>query len=158
MGSTIKEISEATGFSPATVSNALNHKKGVNKETAAAIFETAHKMGYVEENKVKRVKFVIFKANGLIIDDTPFFPLLIEGVQKECRNFGLEMSIYNLDKRETDYESQAKALSMDASSAVILLGTELEDSDLAVFLNSKCPFLVLDYWVSDMFFNGVLIN
>ncbi len=158
MGSTIKEISEATGFSPATVSNALNYKRGVNKETAAIIFKTAHQMGYVEENKVKRLKFVIFKANGMIIDDTPFFPLMIEGVQKECRNFGLEMSIYNLDKRDADYEEQAERLALDASSAVILLGTELEEADLAVFLNCKCPFLVLDYWVSDMSFNGVLIN
>ena len=30
----LKQISELTGFSPATISNALNHKKGVNKETS----------------------------------------------------------------------------------------------------------------------------
>lgn len=158
MGSTIKEISEATGFSPATVSNALNHKKGVNQETAAIIFETARKMGYVEEQKIKRLKFVIFKANGLIIDDTPFFPLMIEGVQKECKNYGLEMSICNLDKRDSDYEEQVDRIRMDGSSAVILLGTELEDADLQVFKDSKCPVLILDYWVSEMSFNGVLIN
>ena len=158
MGSTIKEISEATGFSPATVSNALNHKKGVNQETAAIIFETARKMGYVEEQKIKRLKFVIFKANGLIIDDTPFFPLMIEGVQKECKNYGLEMSICNLDKRDSDYEEQVDRIRIDGSSAVILLGTELEDADLQVFKDSKCPVLILDYWVSEMSFNGVLIN
>ncbi len=158
MGSTIKEISEATGFSPATVSNALNHKKGVNQETAAIIFETARKMGYVEEQKIKRLKFVIFKANGLIIDDTPFFPLMIEGVQKECKNYGLEMAICNLDKRDSDYEEQVDRIRMDGSSAVILLGTELEDADLQVFKDSKCPVLILDYWVSEMSFNGVLIN
>ena len=158
MGCTIKEISEATGFSSATISNALNHKKGVNSETATAIITVAQKLGYVEERKVKRIKFVIFKTNGLIIDDTPFFPLLIDGVQKECKNSGMEMSICNLDKRDADYEEQANALSEDASTAVILLGTELEESDLDLFQNSKCPFLLLDYWASDMSFNGVLIN
>ena len=30
MKASIKQISEITGFSPATISNALNHKKGVN--------------------------------------------------------------------------------------------------------------------------------
>ncbi len=158
MGCTIKEISEATGFSPATVSNALNHKKGVNSDTAAAVMDMAKQLGYVDEKKVKRLKFVIFKANGLIIDDTPFFPALIDGVQKECRNYGMELSICNLDKRDVDYESQVRALSEDASSAVILLGTELEEDDLTVFKDSKCPLLVLDYWVSDMSFNGILIN
>ena len=31
----VRKISEITGFSPATVSNALNYKKGVNAETSA---------------------------------------------------------------------------------------------------------------------------
>lgn len=43
----IKDISERTGFSPATVSNALNHKKGVNADTAAEIFRVAKEMGYI---------------------------------------------------------------------------------------------------------------
>ena len=33
----VRKISEITGFSPATVSNALNGKRGVNKETAEHI-------------------------------------------------------------------------------------------------------------------------
>ena len=37
----IRQISEMTGFSPATVSNALNNKKGVNRETAEKILEAA---------------------------------------------------------------------------------------------------------------------
>ena len=42
----IKKISEVTGFSPATVSNALNYKRGVNADTAAKILKTAHYLGY----------------------------------------------------------------------------------------------------------------
>lgn len=68
----IKDISERTGFSPATVSNALNHKKGVNADTAAEIFRVAKEMGYISESRIGKIKFVIFKRNGLIIDDTPF--------------------------------------------------------------------------------------
>ena len=79
----IKDISERTGFSPATVSNALNHKKGVNADTAAEIFRVAKEMGYISESRIGKIKFVIFKRNGLIIDDTPFFSLLIDGIEKE---------------------------------------------------------------------------
>ena len=78
----IKDISERTGFSPATVSNALNHKKGVNADTAAEIFRVAKEMGYISESRIGKIKFVIFKRNGLIIDDTPFFSLLIDGIEK----------------------------------------------------------------------------
>ncbi len=158
MGSTIRKISEVTGFSPATVSNALNHKRGVNAETAAAIFKVADEMEYSSSGKVKKLNFVIFRANGKIINDTPFFSLMIDGVQRECKKSGLEMSLLNLDKGDPDYLLQIEKMKSDPSTAVILLGTELEDEDVAVFKHCKCPFLVLDYWVSDMSFNGVLIN
>ena len=68
----IKDISRRTGFSPATISNALNQKKGVSEETSAEVFRVAKEMGYISESKIMRVKLVIFKRNGLIIDDTPF--------------------------------------------------------------------------------------
>ena len=154
----IKQISEITGFSQATVSNALNHKKGVNKETASEIFRVAKDLGYIAEATITKIKFVIYKKNGLIIDDTPFFSLMIDGLEKECTSSGYELVICNLDQRNMDYEEQVKWIINDASSAVIVLGTELMDEDWEVYKGAKCPLLILDSWSSDMWFNGVLIN
>lgn len=154
----IKQISERTGFSPATISNALNHKKGVNRETSAMIFQIAREMGYLEENRITKIKFVIFKRNGLIIDDTPFFQLMIDGVENECRNCGYELIISTLNRNVPDYEEQVWWLLQDKDSAVILLGTELMEDDLKPFYGVNCPFLLLDNWSDDMAFNGVLIN
>lgn len=78
----VRKISEATGFSPATVSNALNRKKGVNKETAEKILRAASEMGYRMDEKIRKIRFVIFRKNGLIIDDSPFHPAVIEGVER----------------------------------------------------------------------------
>lgn len=154
----IKQISERTGFSPATVSNALNHKKGVNRETSALIFQAAKEMGYLEENRITKIKFVIFKRNGLIIDDTPFFQLMIDGVEKECRNCGYELIVFTLNRTVPDYEEQVHWILQDKDSAVILLGSELMEDDLKPFYGVKCPFLILDNWSEHMEFNGVLIN
>lgn len=154
----IKKISEITGFSPATVSNALNYKKGVNKDTAAKIFQVAQEMGYLEENRITKVKFVKYKKNGLIVDDTPFFPLLIDGVERECRAHGLEMTVCTLDSRDENYEEQVRWIINDKASAVILLGTELMEEDLDIYRGATCPLLLLDNWSADMSFNGVLIN
>lgn len=154
----IKKISEVTGFSPATVSNALNNKKGVNKDTAAQVLIVAKELGYIEENQITKIKFVIYKKNGSIIDDTPFFTLMIDGVEKECRTCGFEMIIFNIDQRDPEYEERVRWLLNDKSSAIILLGTELSMEDLEIFRGAKCPFLLLDYWASDMSFNGVFIN
>ena len=41
----LKKISELSGFSLATVSNALNNKSGVNRETAEQILKIAREHG-----------------------------------------------------------------------------------------------------------------
>lgn len=154
----IKKISEITGFSPATVSNALNYKKGVNAETSAKILKTAQDLGYFEENRITKVKFVMFKRSGKVVEDTPFFPLMIAGVEQECRACGMEMIMCNLDKRDSNYEEQVKWLQNDKASVVILLGTELMDEDMDLIRGMTSPFVVIDYWKEDMSFNAILIN
>lgn len=154
----IRKISDITGFSPATVSNALNHKRGVNAETAAKIIQVAKEMGYTEESRISRVKFVMFKKYGNVVEDTPFFPLMIAGVEEECRNCGMEMTIVNLDRRQADFDELFAGICNDRTSAIILLGTELEDEDIDLIRALPFPYVVIDYWKEDMTFDSVLIN
>lgn len=86
----IKKISPATGFSPATVSNALNRKKGVNSETTEKIFRAAEELGYHPEKVITKIKFVTYRKNGRIIDNNQFFPAMIEGVEKQAKELGYE--------------------------------------------------------------------
>ena len=158
MKANIKLISEKTGFSPATVSNALNHKKGVNKDTADKILETARELGYFRDNGISKIKFVMYRRNGQILDDTPFFSLIIDGFQRACSENGYEMVMVNLDRFGPSYEEDVRELLNDISSAVVLLGTELTEEDDKIFRDAKCPFLMLDYITADMRFNGVAIN
>ena len=154
----IRKISDITGFSPATVSNALNHKRGVNAETASRIIQVAKEMGYTEESRISRVKFVMFKKYGNVVEDTPFFPLMIAGVEEECRTCGMEMTIVNLDRRQPDFDELLAGICNDRTSAIILLGTELEDEDIDLIRKLPFPYVVIDYWKEDMTFDSVLIN
>ena len=154
----VRKISEITGFSPATVSNALNYKKGVNAETSAKIFKVAQDLGYFEENHIRKIKFVMFKRDGAVVEDSPFFIQLISGVEQECRACGMEMQMCNLDKRDPGYQEQAKWIMNDKASAVILLGTEMVDADIDLIRGMTCPFIVIDYWKEDMSFDAMLIN
>lgn len=154
----VKKISEITGFSPATVSNALNYKRGVNAETSAHILKVAKDLGYFDENHITKVKFVMFKRNGIVVEDTPFFPAMISGVEQECRTCGMEMSLCDLDRRHYDFKEQAKWLMNDKAAAVILLGTEMIDEDIDLIRGITSPFIVIDYWREDMSFDAMLIN
>lgn len=154
----VRKISELTGFSPATVSNALNHKKGVNAETAAKILETARELGYLTESRITKIKFVTFKKRGYVVEDTPFFPQMIAGVEQECRLLGYDMVLRHLDRRADNFDEVFSELCSDRSSALILLGTELEDEDIDLIRALPKPFVVIDYWKEDMSFDAVLIN
>jgi len=154
----LKMISQTTGFSPATISNALNNKKGVNEQTSAEIFKVAKEMGYIPEDRITKIKFVIYRRNGKIIDDSPFFNLLIDGAQKECRRLGYEMVISHLERSSSDYSEQVRNILRNTEAAVILLGTELMDNDIDIYRTSQCPFMLFDYFDPSMEFDGVSIN
>lgn len=154
----MKQISEITGVSTATVSNALNYKRGVNAETAARVLRTARELGYFDETRITKLKFVTFKRNGRVVEDTPFFPLMLTGIEQECRENGMDMVMSSLDIRAADYEDQVRNLLSDKSSAIVMLGTEMTVEDVQLLNSIESPFIVIDYWNGDMSFNSVQIN
>lgn len=158
MKATIQMISNATGFSPATVSNALNRKRGVRADTSEVILTAARELGYQENNLLKKIKFILYKTNGLITDDTPFFNLVMEGFQNECKRFGYEMVMEYLDRREADFERRVRNLMEDVSAVVVLVGAELMEEDFHFFENPRGRLLLLDYWNESMKCSGILIN
>lgn len=154
----IKTISELTGFSQATVSNALNNKRGVNRETAERILAVAREHGYLPELKIDNIKLVIYKKDGMVVSDTPFFSALIEGVESESRSAGFETTICNLNRKDPDFEAMRDQLLSDPNCAVLLLATEMEEEDIKPFENALAPIVVLDSWFEEMTFDSVLIS
>ena len=60
----IKKLSELSGFSAATVSNALNGKRGVNHETAQQILALAREYGYVSGSRIQSIRLVTYRDSG----------------------------------------------------------------------------------------------
>ena len=154
----IKLLSEMTGYSQATVSNTLNNKKGVNRETAEKIRKAAREAGYAADWRVSSVKLVMYRASGAIVNDSPFFSSLISGVEEEGRSFGFDTLIYNLTRDSGDYEGQLQELCGDPSTALLVLGTELEEEQAKRFEEAMSPVLVLDNWYEGLSLNAVLID
>lgn len=154
----IKKISEVTGFSPATISNALNNKRGVNKETAEIIFKTAKKLGYFTEAKMNHIKFVSIKKHGKVVGDTPFFTSLIEGVENESQKAGMDTLIYNLWLNDANYDERLHEILSDSNCGILVLATELEDEDIEKFKRALAPLVIMDNWADTMAFNSVMIS
>lgn len=155
---TVRALSELTGFSPATVSNALNNKPGVNRHTVEKILAVARNFGYFSESRIKNIKFAIFKNSGNIVSDTPFFSSLMEGVACESREAGFGLSFVNLDKHSPEYENIREQLIKDGNSAIILLATEMTEADIKPFAGCVSPIVVLDNWFESNTYDSVLIS
>lgn len=154
----IRKISQITGFSPATVSNALNRKKGVNPVTADKIFKAAETLGYQQEKAITKIKFVTYRKNGLIIDDSQIFPAMIEGVERQAKELGYETIFSHLNYEDESFEIRLREVLEDTGSFVILLGTEMMEEDYVPFYEYKGYLIVLDGWSDKMVFDGILIN
>lgn len=154
----VRDISRKTGFSPATVSNALNHKRGVSKETADIIIRTARAMGYQRQGRLKRIQFVIARNGGRVLDESAFHPVVIEGVEREAKQHDLQTTYVTLDLKDPASKAQIREMCQDPTGAIILLGTEMVEDDYEPFYHAVSPLVIVDGWCSRQFMESIVIS
>ena len=155
----VREISRKTGFSPATVSNALNRKRGVNKETAAIILRAARELGYDRSNHITHINFVQARKTGEILDEGTFHMGVIKGVERAAREHDLSIIFTNMELGDRQAAArEAREIVNDSSSAVVLLGTEMAEEDYDLFRGAKSPFVVVDGWSDHLFFECIVTS
>ncbi|AZO95824.1 LacI family DNA-binding transcriptional regulator [Halocella sp. SP3-1] len=161
----LDDIAATAGVSKATVSNALNDKKGVSEQTKEEILRIASDMGYKKANsnngsngEKKAVRIILYKKHGYVYSDTPFFANLIEGIQKECRVEDYEMMVTHLTEGLDDFGSIIQDIKNDESSGYLILATEMIKEDLEQFKVLNKPLVLLDSYFKHEDFDFVLIN
>ncbi|MGD1819704.1 MAG: LacI family DNA-binding transcriptional regulator [Pleomorphochaeta sp.] len=95
---TIKEISEISGFSIATVSKVLNHQKGVSKKTQKEILDVANKLDYRPNLYARQLKMGSSNTLGIIAEDLTVFvtPNIIDGIGVCCDDKNYHYILGNL--------------------------------------------------------------
>lgn len=105
---TIKDIARKANVSYATVSRALNNKRGVRETTRIKILDLASKMSYtpnaIARGLVKKQTLTL----GLIIPDitNPFYPEVARGIEDGAAEGGFSIFLCNTNwerKREVHY-------------------------------------------------------
>ena len=94
----------------------------------------------------------------LIIDDSPFHPAVIEGVERQAKLLGLETLFCHVDVNDPGYAVQIREILSDEESAVVLLGTEMMEEDFEPYTHAQNKIILLDGWSDRYFFDSVLIS
>lgn len=154
----IKQICTKTGFSAATVSNALNRKRGVNAETAEKIWEVASQLGYIQSSVISRIRFLTIRRSGSILDNSQFFPQLIQGVEHQAKSDGYDTVISNLRMDASNYKTQLENALSEPGTGAVVLATELLEGDYKIFSQAKNPIVFLDGSSDSIKCDSVLLN
>lgn len=154
----IKTISEMTGFSQATVSNVLNNKKGIKRETMETVMKTAKEIGYLNTPKLENIRLVMYEKSGEVLTETPLIKSLLAGVEQEARLHGLSTVVHTIRESDADFEHKLSQILNLHNSGVILLATEMEWEDIKPFQAMECPLVVVDAWFREGHFDTILMS
>lgn len=159
---TNKEIARQLDISPAALSLVLNNKPGVSGATRERVLAKIEEMGYAHlikkgAQQSTNICFVVYKRHGEILDQHPFFLLLMESVESQARKYGFSILLMTIDNRYPIEPQIAQLDSMDARGAVIF-ATEMLEEDLAFLSKLRMPFVALDNDFTRANINTVSIN
>ena len=143
---TIKQVAEASGVAPSTVSNALTGKGYVAPETRSRVLETAENLGYRASSLARSLRLQRTWSVGLLLADVsnPFFPAVVRGIEDV-----LWRRQYNLVLCNTDYNKEKEAAYLrhllDKQLDGLILASTASDSDDVLELQARgVPFVMLN--------------
>ena len=148
---TIKMIAKKCGYSPATVSKALNGAPDISTETAEFIKKTAAEMGYTPNSAARALKTSRSYNFGVLFEDATnsgltheFFSHILESFKHRAEDLGYDISFISdrLGGREVSYTEHAHYRSCDG---VMIASVEYTDPAVVELANSGIPVVSIDY-------------
>ena len=149
MRTTIKDISEKSGYTLATVSRALNNNPLVNIKTRKKIHDIANELGYTHAALTSGSFVHNSTIVGVIVPDitNPYFPLLVKGIQDRLAQEGLQIFLCNSNsdpKIETEcvrtlVDAKVRGIIMDPISDNSYKKLRYIDDKIPVIFTSNIP-------------------
>lgn len=164
MGITAKELAKKLGLSATAVSMALNNKPGVSTKTRAMIIKEAEKAGYdftklsLKRNQEGDIYCVIYRSHNAILNYTPIFSELTDGIEQECRANGYRLKTLQIYEKTDDVKKCLEDLKVKGCVGIILLGTEITSAVCNDFLALNIPMILLDSYFDSVNCSSVIIN
>jgi len=159
----LDDIARKAGVSPATVSLALNNRKGVSKQTREKILTLAGELGYRKRASSPNYKAtfqflqIVRHGHTLNRDHNVFIADYIEGIIREAKEFRVKVEISSY-RSSGPIQEIIHTMGQQDASGFIILGTELSDDDVRQFAGFGKPLVFLDTYVEYQPFDFVDMN
>jgi len=147
---TIYDISRETGFSPTTVSKALNNYPDVSEKTKQIILKKAAEMGYIPNSHARILTTKKSWTIGILFDEKlnvgikhPFFNAIIESFKKKVELKGYDLLFISKDigGHPITYLDHCKIRGVDG---VIIITSDPTNEQIQELINSNFPCVLID--------------
>ncbi len=160
----IDDIAKKANVSRTAVSFALNNKPGISEETRKRILEVADQLNFKHRKKKAvvpklegKVGFIKIASHGHIVnrDHDVFISDYIYGINQECKKHRFELTLFN--SRSSDL-SALNPTDLQDCKGLIILGTELSETEIINISKLKVPIVFLDTYFNFLPYNFVTMN
>ncbi|MFW5959890.1 MAG: LacI family DNA-binding transcriptional regulator [Chitinivibrionales bacterium] len=104
MGVRLKDIAKRSGFSQATVSMAVNNKKGVSEKTRSKILKISSEMNYHPNAIARGLATMHFNAIGVIVPDlaSSYLIRILQGIKSTNRDTSYTVQLFDTLRQNID--------------------------------------------------------
>lgn len=143
-----KNVAKMLGISPSTVSMVLNNKPGISERRRAQILGKIRELGYDSLlNKTASISqtigFVVYKSFGDIVNESPFFSLIMEGISKQVGQYDYSLMCIHITK-DIPFDEKVEQINSSNCQGLIVFATEAFQDDLLFLKAAGLPFVLLD--------------
>ncbi|MTI39382.1 LacI family DNA-binding transcriptional regulator [Fulvivirga lutimaris] len=145
---TIYDLAKKLGYSPSTISRALNDHPTISKKTTKFIKAAAKEAGYRPNSIAASLRSSRSNTIGIMISriNRPFISSLISGVEECARQAGYSVIISQSNDKYDNEVNNAKVLrDSQISGLIVSLAMETEDYDhFQQFVDMGIPIVFVD--------------
>jgi LacI family transcriptional regulator len=145
----LSDLAQKVGVSVATVSLALNNRKGVSQKTREKVLSMAGEVGYrkraTSSSTILSVQFIQIIRHGRTInrDHSVFIADYIEGITEKAKALNVKVEVSSFQS-DVSINAILQFMKQQAVSGFIILGTELSKEDCDQFLGFDRPLVFMD--------------
>ncbi len=159
----LKDIAEAAGVSPALVSFVLNGKKKeyrVGEQTAQRILKVAEEMNYQPNLAAKSLRSGKTKTIGLVVSDisNPFFSQMARVLEDEAAKRGYTMLFGSSDEDKDKMDRIVGNLINKGVDGLIIVPCEHSEESIATLAENNIPAVLFDRYFPDINVSYVALN
>lgn len=157
---TIRDVAEAAGVSPATVSRVLNGKQDVGTELRHRVLAAVTELGYRPNGPARSLRTRAAMVLGIIISDitNPFFTAMVRGVEDRAHQAGYSVVLANADEDLAKESRYLEVAAAEQLAGVLLSPAVAAETRVDVLLERGIPVVTIDRKLATAPIDSVTVN